>query len=196
MNGQELRDRRLRMVRHLREGVPERGRVQRLSVARFQSAALHDQASPESFRERTGENLSIRPPGSAAEWLATETILRSMRPDLPEGGLVGRWPSLRAMGMRILALFSQDKEIYTVASAFVMPHVQLGRVLWIGDLVTAPHRRSLGYGTAMLRELSAIAKREFCARLALQCFANNPRALSFYVRNGFEIHACALVKGL
>ena len=58
---------------------------------------------------------------------------------------------------------------------------------WINYLAVDPEHRRRGLGRALMVEAELRLLREGCAKLNLQVRANNPEAVAFYQRLGYEI---------
>ena len=70
--------------------------------------------------------------------------------------------------------------LYTVSTA-------LGeRVALLEDMVIAPQSRGKGYGSMLLSEALAFARKEGCKRITLLTDTNNLGAQRFYSKHGFQ----------
>jgi ribosomal protein S18 acetylase RimI-like enzyme len=122
--------------------------------------------------------------------------MHQLRPNL---GDVTTWiERVRAMqstGYRLLAAWLNGRAV-AVAGYRCLDNLVHGRFLYVDDLVTADAERGKGFGADLLRELSAIGRRDHCRSLVLDTVRTNLAARRFYEREGFGDMAVRLIKPL
>jgi GNAT superfamily N-acetyltransferase len=69
-----------------------------------------------------------------------------------------------------------------------------GHILIVDDLVTAPERRSLGFGGLMIERLQLIAQRCRCSQIQLESDLRRERAHAFYQKHGFRVNCFRFVR--
>ena len=124
-------------------------------------------------------DTNIRLLTSEADWKAAAAILADLRKDLSIDDLLDNRLKLIDSGYRLFGLFSGDKLI-TVAGVTISPHLTRIKDFWLHDFVTTEERRTLGYGTKMIRFLQNLAMEEGFGRVCLYTQVNNNLSQDFY----------------
>jgi len=118
---------------------------------------------------------------------ATFDVMQQLRPHLQRSEYGSLVRSLMASdGLRLLALADGDV-VRAVASYRVMNMLYCGRALFIDDLVSDEHARSLGYGAQLISRLKEEAQRLGCSEMQLISRVTREQAHRFYFREGFGI---------
>ncbi len=86
-----------------------------------------------------------------------------------------------------------DNLIIAYGSVLIETKIRGGRVGHIEDIVVSKDQRKYGVGTAMLTNLTHIARQHDCFKLVLSCPEN---AKEFYVENGYIACENSMVKYL
>ncbi len=96
--------------------------------------------------------------------------------------------------MYLLVVEEDEKVVSSVQMAIVESLTHNVRPFAvIENVVTHGDYRNRGYGSALLREASEIAKKMNCYKVFLETGSNRESTLNFYRNNGFEIdakHSC------
>lgn len=125
-------------------------------------------------------------PGDRRLLDAVLPVLRELRPHLDGPAFTEVYAEGHRQGLRFTAAFD-GAECLGVAGWRVIATTQVGRKLYVDDLVTSPARRSTGVGHALLSWLREQARDLGCARLELDSGVQRHRAHRFYFREGLEI---------
>ncbi|MFC4525753.1 GNAT family N-acetyltransferase [Dyella halodurans] len=118
---------------------------------------------------------------------ATFAVMQQLRPHLQRSEYGAQIRSLMASdGLRLLAL--ADGEVVRAVAAYrVMNMLYCGRALFIDDLVSDEHARSLGYGAQLIARLRDEAQTLGCSEVQLISRVTREQAHRFYFREGFGI---------
>ncbi len=118
---------------------------------------------------------------------ATFDVMQQLRPHLQRAEYAPLIRNLQASdGLRLLAL-AEDDVVRAVAAYRVMNMLYCGRALFIDDLVSDEHARSLGYGSQLIARLKDEAQRLGCSEMQLISRVTREQAHRFYFREGFGI---------
>lgn len=111
-------------------------------------------------------------------------VMRELRPHLRDyedfAARVGR---MRGDGYRLLAGWQDDAPV-ALAGYRLQENLVYGPFLYVDDLVVKEGLRGANWGSRLLREVTAIAQREGCAKLVLDTALSNALAQRFYFREG------------
>ncbi len=118
---------------------------------------------------------------------ATFDVMQQLRPHLQRSEYGPLIQSLMASdGLRLLVLAADDV-VRAVAAYRVMNMLYCGRALFIDDLVSDEHARSLGYGSQLIARLKDEARTLDCSEIQLISRVTREQAHRFYFREGFGI---------
>ncbi|WP_266183597.1 GNAT family N-acetyltransferase [Dyella humicola] len=118
---------------------------------------------------------------------ATFDVMQQLRPHLQRSEYGALIRSLMASdGLRLLALADGDV-VRAVAGYRVMNMLYCGRALFIDDLVSDEHARSLGYGSQLIARIKDEAQTLGCSEVQLISRVTREQAHRFYFREGFGI---------
>lgn len=115
-------------------------------------------------------------------------VMTALRHDIDRDELEARHRTAYEEGYQLAALFA-DGVCAAVAGFRISTNLVLGRNCYVDDLVTAPARRSQGYGHVLHDWLVAYASDAGCTTLHLDSNTQRKRAHRFYLREGHEISA-------
>jgi GNAT superfamily N-acetyltransferase len=142
---------------------------------------VSDQDQPDSLRIAWADD--------DADILACLPVLRELRPYIGrQGDFLARVRRLQQQGYRLAAAWDGDR-IVACAGYQVQENLIRGRYLHVHELVTTQGARSSGIGQRLLQALIQEARDQNCQALILECGLPNPRAHSFYFREGLRITA-------
>lgn len=110
-------------------------------------------------------------------------VMRELRPHVGEQELLSRVRAQQAVGYRLACLRTEGAPV-AVAGFRIGENLAWGRHLYVDDLVTLPDRRSMGYGSALLKWLRTHAVEHGCAQLHLDSGLQREAAHRFYEREG------------
>lgn len=139
--------------------------------------------------ELTREKWTITDPAlrhadSDADRRACYAVMRELRPHLDsEGEFIIRITRAADESYRILGAWEEGKVVALAGYRF-QENLVYGRFLYVDDLVSAGHARSMRWGERLLAALSAIAAEAGCVRLVLDTGMANALAQRFYFRQG------------
>jgi len=130
-------------------------------------------------------------------WLArSESVHRQLRPQLP-AGYASRLGEIFAQGGRMaVAVAAEGAEVVSVAVWRVIEDTNIGRRLYVDDLVSDEAQRSRGAGKLLLRWLEDKARELGCGALTLDSGVQRHDAHRFYFREGMLISAYSFKKVL
>lgn len=128
-------------------------------------------------------------------WLSkAEPVHRQLRPQLPME-YVSRLGEVFAGGGR-MAIVADDDDVVTVAVWRLIEDTNVGRRLYVDDLVSDAARRSRGGGKLLLGWLEEKARSLRCGALTLDSGVQRHDAHRFYFREGMAISAYCFKKVL
>lgn len=128
-------------------------------------------------------------------WLSkAEPVHRQLRPKLPME-YVSRLGEVFAGGGR-MAIVADDDDVVTVAVWRLIEDTNVGRRLYVDDLVSDAARRSRGGGKLLLGWLEEKARSLRCGALTLDSGVQRHDAHRFYFREGMAISAYCFKKVL
>ena len=136
--------------------------------------------------EHRSKPVLIRLAETDADILRCWPVLHELRPGLPEVEPVARIRLQQSEGYR-LAFLESDGTVETVAGFRLQHMLCTGKTLYVDDLVTAAHARSLGRGKAMLHWLIAHARDNGCQTFSLDSGTHRKDAHAFYLRERLRI---------
>jgi GNAT superfamily N-acetyltransferase len=116
----------------------------------------------------------------------TWAVLAELRTHRTAGAMDEIYAAAHPLGYRVTALFA-ERTCAAVAGWRIGTNMQLGRNLYVEDLVTAEAHRSRGYGGVLLRHLADLARAEGCEVLHLDSGVQRHDAHRFYFREGMRI---------
>jgi GNAT superfamily N-acetyltransferase len=120
--------------------------------------------------------------------LATRTVMRDLRPNIPESDYL---PTIRRMmqtdGYQLAALYS-DGTVVAVAGYRFIEMLYCGKIIYVDDLNTDKRYRSQGYGKTLMEWLKAEAKAIGCGQLHLDSGVQREATHRFYFREGLTIN--------
>ena len=129
------------------------------------------------------------------DWLIkAEVVHRQLRPMLPTD-YVARMRVIFANGARLLVV-EHEGQVVGLAVWRLIENTYEGLRLYIDDLVTDEHRRSMGIGKLLLQHLEDKAKDFGCHVLALDSGVQRAAAHKFYFREGMHIPSFCFRKSL
>ena len=115
-------------------------------------------------------------------------VLKELRPHLTESSFDAIYAEGHPQGLRFTAVYDGDRCV-AVAGWRIEAYTFGGRKLTVDDLVTASHRRSEGFGRALLSHLSERAAQAGCGFLELDSGVQRKDAHRFYEREGLSVTA-------
>lgn len=128
-------------------------------------------------------------------WLSkAEPVHRQLRPQLPME-YASRLGEVFAGGGR-MAIVADDDDVVTVAVWRLIEDTNVGRRLYVDDLVSDAARRSRGGGKLLLGWLEEKARSLRCGALTLDSGVQRHEAHRFYFREGMAISAYCFKKVL
>lgn len=136
--------------------------------------------------EAHSKSVSIRLATTDADIVRCFPVLHELRPALTVDDVVSRVRLQQSEGYQ-LALLESAGEVQTVAGFRLQHMLWTGRTLYVDDLVTAAHARSLGRGKAMLDWLIAHARENGCQTFSLDSGTHRKDAHAFYLRERLRI---------
>lgn len=133
---------------------------------------------------------------SEAEWRQAFPVLAILRPELDLETMLGIREDVLTSDFHLYGLMER-RRVVCVGGCAVQPHIELGRELYIHDLVTAAEHRSKGHGLNMLGYLEAKAREWGCKRVMLHNAARHSDSRRFYeVKAQYEQYALTYRKVL
>ena len=130
-----------------------------------------------------------------ARWDRALDVLCELRTELTPDGLRAAYGDQSAQGAHFLAAFDSD-DCLGVAGWRIVATTNVGRKLYVDDLVTTARRRSTGVGRLMLDELERRAREAGCTTLELDSSVVRHSAHRFYLRERMDIASHHFVKRL
>ena len=130
--------------------------------------------------------VTIRLAETDAEILRCFPVLHELRPTLTAEDVIPRVRLQQSERYR-LAFLESGGEVQTVAGFRLQHMLWTGRTLYVDDLVTASHARSLGRGKAMLDWLIGVARENHCQTFSLDSGTHRKDAHAFYLRERLRI---------
>ncbi len=121
-----------------------------------------------------------------AEIVACHSVMRELRPQVPEEQFLSRVRSQEGAGYR-LACIRGPAGVVAVAGFRVGENLAWGRFLYVDDLVTLPGQRSKGHGASLLSWLKGQAAKEGCGQMHLDSGIQRKEAHRFYEREGMAL---------
>jgi len=118
-----------------------------------------------------------------AEIDACFSVMRELRPHIPEQQFVSRVRSQEGAGYGLAYLVDSDAPL-AIAGFRMVENLAWGRFMYIDDLVTLEAHRSMGYGTALLAWLEGYALNNGCTQIHLDSAFSREDAYRFYDRVG------------
>lgn len=115
-------------------------------------------------------------------------VLATLRDQLGRSEIEARYHAACDEGYQLAAVFAGDACV-AVAGFRVSTNLQLGRNLYVDDLVTSPAERSSGYGHLLHQWLVRRARSAGCTTLHLDSGTQRTGAHRFYLREGHVISA-------
>lgn len=131
-------------------------------------------------------SMEITVAKSAGDLEACYSVMRELRPEIPEESFIARVRSQEKSGYRLAYLSVTGKPV-AVAGFRIGENLAWGRFLYVDDLVTLSSQRSRGYGSALLSWLRALAIEEGCRQLHLDSGIQRTDAHRFYKREGMKL---------
>ena len=130
---------------------------------------------------------TIRLATSDDDLRAAFPVMRQLRPHLDEATFVAQ--ARRQMGAHgwRLAVLSDAERIVACAGFRVGEWLAWGKALYVDDLVTDEHSRSMGHGDALFEWLLETARAEGCGQLHLDSGVQRFAAHRFYLRKRMDI---------
>ena len=147
------------------------------------------------MRRETGVQLSFRFVRGKKEAERLFSLLRELTPTLTQERYAKRVRAALETNYRLVVGMSRGK-VVCVAGYRILETLSWGRILFVDDLVTAPDKRSQGFGSAMIDRLAEIANDRRCCQIQLESGASRRRAHAFYRRHGFESQCLRFFKGV
>jgi GNAT superfamily N-acetyltransferase len=133
-------------------------------------------------------NPVVRTLTTNEEILAARTVMRQLRPQIPEDSYL---PIVRRMmqtdGYLQAAVFDGDT-VVAVAGYRFMEMLYAGRTLYVDDLNTDETCRSRGHGKMLMDWLKREAKERGCVQLQLDSGVQREQTHRFYFREGLTIN--------
>ena len=142
--------------------------------------------------------MSVPKPKNAtsdADIMKCFPVMSELRPRLQEGEFL---QTIREMQKHdfALAYVEEDNEVVAVAGYRISRNLFLGKHLYVDDLVTAEHKRSLGHGETLYRWLRQVALNAGCEWIHLDSGTQRRDAHRFYFREGMAISSFHFVDRL
>jgi GNAT superfamily N-acetyltransferase len=120
--------------------------------------------------------------------LATRSIMRELRPNIPETEYL---QTIRRMmqtnGYQLAALY-EEATVLAVAGYRFMEMLYCGKILYVDDLSTDERYRSQGYGRVLMEWLKAEARAVGCGQLHLDSGVQRDGTHRFYFREELTIN--------
>lgn len=113
-------------------------------------------------------------------------VMAELRPHRSPAEMDAIYEESHPLGYRVTAV-RRDGRCRAVAGWRIGVNLQLGRNLYVEDLVTASVDRSAGHGAALLDHLRGVARDAGCAALHLDSGVQRHDAHRFYLREGMHI---------
>jgi len=129
--------------------------------------------------------MKIRSVTTDKEITTCYTVMRELRPQVPEDEFVSRVWSQEKGGYR-LAMVEDGDEVVAVAGFRIRENLAWGRFLYVDDFVAAEKHRSRGYGARLLSWIRECAVAEGCQQLHLDSGFQREDAHRFYEREGMS----------
>ncbi|MDU4997849.1 MAG: GNAT family N-acetyltransferase [Enterobacteriaceae bacterium] len=115
---------------------------------------------------------------------AAYLVMRELRPHLTDAeNFITRVHRQAEKGYCLLGVW-QEQELLALAGYRLSENLLYGRFLYVDDLVTAPHARSLGLGAILIDALREEARAQTCTHLVLDTGLGNALGQRFYYRQG------------
>jgi ribosomal protein S18 acetylase RimI-like enzyme len=142
------------------------------------------------------ESAKLRHAETEDELRACFGVMHELRPHLRDyQDFAARLARMRGDGYRLLAGWQDDAPV-ALAGYRLQENLIYGPFLYVDDLVVKEDIRGGNWGARLLREVTAIARREGCAKLVLDTALSNARAQRFYFREGLLTGAMRFSKVL
>lgn len=124
---------------------------------------------------------------SEAEIRECFPVLVQLRPHLTPETLVARVLVQQQEGYALVARRDESGQVRACAGYRYMNLLHRGKVLYVDDLVTDEHGRSMGHGHALMAWLTDQARAAGCAELQLDSGTHRHEAHRFYFRERMHI---------
>jgi GNAT superfamily N-acetyltransferase len=133
--------------------------------------------------------FAIRAATTDEEILATFEVMRQLRPNVRRSSYLSSVKKQQQEVNFQLASLRGDNRVICVAGYRLCRSLGWGRYLYVDDLITDKHHRSLGVGKRMFRWLVKYAERDHCDEIRLDSALFRHEAHRFYLRERMDI-AC------
>jgi GNAT superfamily N-acetyltransferase len=134
------------------------------------------------------EQYVIRVSESAEDIMRCFPLMKELRTHLVESEFISQIQRQQRGGYR-LAYLESNGQIVALAGFRVLDKLDVGRSLYVDDLVTVEAARSKGHGKTLLAWLIQQAKGEHCSAFELDCGVQRFAAHRFYQTNRMVISA-------
>ncbi len=114
---------------------------------------------------------------------AVYPLMHALRPQLTPDAFGELLAEGTRQGLTVLAAWDGSQRC-AAAALYRVVATSRGRVLFVDDLVTDPHTRSRGIGTAVFAALEKRGRAARCDRIELDSGVTNHAAHRFYERQG------------
>lgn len=139
--------------------------------------------------EETSHTYHIVQAISEEQIMATQTVMRELRPHVPVDEYVVIVRRLmETNGYHLVALYDQEV-VRAVAGYRFLEMLYCGKILYVDDLNTDGRFRSKGYGAALMNWLKHEAKYRGCGQLHLDSGVQRENTHRFYFREGLTINS-------
>jgi GNAT superfamily N-acetyltransferase len=135
------------------------------------------------------ENVVIDRIETDAQILATSEVMRQLRPHIATEDYLPTVRRMMASDKFCLAAVREGGVVRAVAGYRIMEMLYCGRILFVDDLITDEHTRSMGHGKRLLDWLQEEARAQNCDELHLDSGVHRASAHRFYFREGMTIGA-------
>lgn len=140
--------------------------------------------------------IDVRPI-TLAEHPSATGLLAHLNPDCPTPVLLERFRRILREHPHYLPLGAfREGKMVGFTGAWIATKIWCGPYLEIDNLVVHPDHRSTGVGTALMRQLEAVARERDCNLITLDAYTHNHASHRLYHRLGFEIWGFHFVRTL
>lgn len=113
-------------------------------------------------------------------------LMQQLRSDLKHKDFNQQVSSQIKEGYHLFCM-QKSSEIVALCGCWVRTNLAWGKHLYIDDLISSEHKRSLGYGKEMMEYVIKFAKEQGCQEIHLDSGVQRFQAHKFYLREDFKI---------
>ena len=130
----------------------------------------------------------VRKLTNGEEILAARSVMRQLRPQVPEGAYLDTVRRMMQTDGYLQAAVFEGDTVVAVAGYRFMEMLYAGKTLYVDDLNTDETRRSRGHGKMLMDWLKQEAKERGCVQLQLDSGVQREQTHRFYFREGLTIN--------